>query len=391
MAQSDGVSIEYFAYDGLGSVRQVLDAAGLPLLTQTFDPYGNPYSYAGPSESATSYGFTGEQTDSNGLVFLRARYYDPKQGRFFQRDSWRGEPDHPLTLNPYMYGLGNPVLLTDPSGQFPVLFAAAVVVGSIVIAGVTTAAWAFNEHGGWNNLECMDWSAVGAAGFAGATGAASAWMSPLLLAGYIGTYLIGGMTPSETNAALLSYLGIAPDNPYFIAGQGGGTLASLALGFAMLWFGGPTMAALPSQLVQQGNVLAVVGGAVIALPNVGGLVAVGVGAVGGANVIASIHNSSDGENSEPWTLDKEGSDRIAVHKKNGRTYWRREGSSEWWSQDDAGHGGSAFKVYQETRRGLEWVADADEYGQFIVGKHKSDAGTFIPWKDLRITWRKPGT
>ncbi len=92
-------------------MRQALDAAGLPLLTQTFDPYGNPYSYAGPTESATSYGFTGEQTDSNGLVFLRARYYNPAQGRFMQMDPSR------LEMNPYLYGLGNPVRYTDPSGQ----------------------------------------------------------------------------------------------------------------------------------------------------------------------------------------------------------------------------------------------------------------------------------
>ncbi len=111
VAQSDGVSIEYFAYDGLGSVRQVLDAAGLPLMAQTFDPYGNPYAYTGPTESATSYGFTGEQTDSNGLVFLRARYYHPAQGRFTQMDPSRQED------NPYRYAASNPVMLIDPSGM----------------------------------------------------------------------------------------------------------------------------------------------------------------------------------------------------------------------------------------------------------------------------------
>ncbi len=111
VAQSDGTSTEYFAYDGLGSVRQVLDAAGQPLMTQTFDPYGSPYSYTGPTESATSYGFTGEQTDSNGLVFLRARYYAPSMGRFVQMDPSRQEQ------NLYQYSLSNPVVYTDPSGE----------------------------------------------------------------------------------------------------------------------------------------------------------------------------------------------------------------------------------------------------------------------------------
>ncbi len=131
VAQSDGVSTEYFAYDGLGSVRRVLDSAGTPLLTQTFDPYGNPYASTGINES--NWGYTGEYQDSNGLVFLRARYYDPKQGRFFQRDSWRGEPDHPLTLNPYMYGLGNPLLYVDPTGHFAIPLVMVIEIAAVVV------------------------------------------------------------------------------------------------------------------------------------------------------------------------------------------------------------------------------------------------------------------
>ncbi len=148
VAQSDGVSTEYFAYDGLGSVRQVLGESGLPLMAQTFDPYGNPYRYAGPTESATSFGYSGEQTDSNGLVFLRARYYDPKQGRFFQRDSWRGEPDHPLTLNPYVYGLGNPILYTDPSGHcvFGLDTVICVVVGVMAVSAIIGGAIAYGMY-----------------------------------------------------------------------------------------------------------------------------------------------------------------------------------------------------------------------------------------------------
>ncbi len=113
VAQSDGTSTEYFAYDGLGSVRQVLDAARLPLLTQTFDPYGNPYRYTGPTESVTSYGYSGEYQDSNGLVFLRARYYNPAQGRFGQMDPSRREK------NLYQYGFSNPVKYVDPAGTLP--------------------------------------------------------------------------------------------------------------------------------------------------------------------------------------------------------------------------------------------------------------------------------
>jgi RHS repeat-associated protein len=114
VAQHDGITTEYFAYDGLGSVRQVVDDMGQVLLAKSIDPYGNPYVHAG--EGSTSWGFTGEQTDENGLLFLRARYYQPSQGRFLQRDPWRGNDHQPLSINPWLYVHDSPINRTDPSG-----------------------------------------------------------------------------------------------------------------------------------------------------------------------------------------------------------------------------------------------------------------------------------
>jgi len=112
VAQSDGTTIDYLAYDGLGSVRQVLDDVSVPLLNQTFDPYGNLLARGGTGESR--FGFTGEQVDANGLVYLRARYYQPGMGRFLNMDPSRQE------MNPYQYGFSNPIDYTDPSGLIPI-------------------------------------------------------------------------------------------------------------------------------------------------------------------------------------------------------------------------------------------------------------------------------
>jgi 3D (Asp-Asp-Asp) domain-containing protein len=54
-----------------------------------------------------------------GLEYLRARWYDAGTGRFTSEDLWEGDSRDPLTLNPYLYVLNNPVNLTDPTGRFP--------------------------------------------------------------------------------------------------------------------------------------------------------------------------------------------------------------------------------------------------------------------------------
>ena len=64
-------STEYFLGDALGSVRQLSMTDGEISLAQSYDPYGSVTYTAGTS--STPYGFTGETTDANGLVYLRAR------------------------------------------------------------------------------------------------------------------------------------------------------------------------------------------------------------------------------------------------------------------------------------------------------------------------------
>ncbi len=107
-------TMQYFGADGLGSVRQIYNSAGIVQMNGRYDPFGNVMSANGTVTSV--YGFTGEQTDETGLVYLRARYYDAGQGRFTTRDTWGGISSSPTTLNRWNYTEGNPVNFTDPSG-----------------------------------------------------------------------------------------------------------------------------------------------------------------------------------------------------------------------------------------------------------------------------------
>jgi len=70
-------------------------------------------------DSENDYLFAGEQFDEAlGQYYLRQRYYDATTGRFTRRDTWEGNNLDPITLNKYLYGNGNPVNYTDPTGLF---------------------------------------------------------------------------------------------------------------------------------------------------------------------------------------------------------------------------------------------------------------------------------
>jgi RHS repeat-associated protein len=66
----------------------------------------NPYRYGGYRyDRETQY------------YYLRARNYDARLGRFLSQDTWAGDVSRPLTLNRYIYALGNPVNYLDPTGH----------------------------------------------------------------------------------------------------------------------------------------------------------------------------------------------------------------------------------------------------------------------------------
>jgi hypothetical protein len=65
---------------------------------------------------------------------LRARYYAPEQGRFTTRDPFPGVASSPASLHPYLYVLNNPLIYTDPDGEFGLL--AAIAIGALAGAAI---------------------------------------------------------------------------------------------------------------------------------------------------------------------------------------------------------------------------------------------------------------
>ena len=96
-------------------MRHLSDAAAQVTLAQSYGPFGGLTEQTGSGTSG--FGYTGEQEDaSTGLVFLRARYYDPSVGVFVSKDPFPGHLLRPQTQNSYVYVTNNPIRFTDPMG-----------------------------------------------------------------------------------------------------------------------------------------------------------------------------------------------------------------------------------------------------------------------------------
>ena len=103
-------AVTYLLVDSLGSVRGTINSSGALTATTAYDAWGNPQS-AGGLTVQTPFGYAGSYTDSDGLLYLINRYYDPATGQFTSVDPLLGQ-----TQQPYAYTGGNPVNQTDPSG-----------------------------------------------------------------------------------------------------------------------------------------------------------------------------------------------------------------------------------------------------------------------------------
>lgn len=109
-----------YHHDALGSTAALTGASGQTEATYRVDPFGAIRERTGSSPNR--FVFTGHEHDEEtGLVYMRARFYDPETGRFLTQDSVLGDPSEPPSLHRYLYANANPLRFADPSGHFPEL------------------------------------------------------------------------------------------------------------------------------------------------------------------------------------------------------------------------------------------------------------------------------
>ncbi|MCM3040575.1 polymorphic toxin-type HINT domain-containing protein [Paenibacillus motobuensis] len=109
--------IQYYQFNGHGDIVGLTDSQGNQLNTYSYDIWGNPETVEETVPNIFRY--SGEYWDNvTDLQYLRARWYDPNSGRFVSKDSYEGSIDNPLSMNRYSYVHNNPLIYTDPSGQY---------------------------------------------------------------------------------------------------------------------------------------------------------------------------------------------------------------------------------------------------------------------------------
>ena len=110
-----GAGWRYYHADGLGSVRALSDAGGGAAAGYSYDVFGASRGQSGMTGNALTY--TGQQFDAEtGLLYLRARYYDPVVGRFLSSDPVTTKFSGTQVANRFSYVQNNPTMFVDPRG-----------------------------------------------------------------------------------------------------------------------------------------------------------------------------------------------------------------------------------------------------------------------------------
>jgi RHS repeat-associated protein len=134
LTAADGTVLASYAYSAFGAATQ----------TTAADTGDGGDGGSGTAAALTPLLYQGQYTDADGLVYLRARYYDPSTDQFLTPD-----PFTSATGDPYGFAEDDPVNGTDPSGLICLSLsclagdAISMVSGASVVGSLLTVAWVF--------------------------------------------------------------------------------------------------------------------------------------------------------------------------------------------------------------------------------------------------------
>jgi RHS repeat-associated protein len=152
---SSGGTVSYLHHDQQGSTRLLTGSTGTVTGKCTYGAYGAPTC---EGATTTPLGYDGQYTSSDtGLIYMRARVYDPATAQFLTRDPLSGgistlaqaTADQYVAAamrsasggsGPYVYVSDNPLNDYDPTGLFTVGICVHGEVNFIIHIGVSGCA-----------------------------------------------------------------------------------------------------------------------------------------------------------------------------------------------------------------------------------------------------------
>jgi len=239
----------YYGYhDYQGSLIAWTNQSGTVVERRAYDPWGrhrNPQNwteidYTSPSR-LNNRGYTDhEHLDAFQIINMNGRVYDPLTAQFFSPDPHIQAPDNWLNYNRYAYCLNNPLIYTDPDGEFWHL-----IIGA-AIGGIVN--WATN--GADFSWQGLGYFGVGALAGALGAGIGAGISSALPIAGQIsGGFAAGFWGTSAATTATSSFVSGA------LIGGGSGLASGFTTGFGNALVDGRNFA----QALGQGGIYGAIG------------------------------------------------------------------------------------------------------------------------------------
>ncbi len=400
--QIRGTTPTWLHGDRLDSTRLITTTTGTIADTYTYNPYGRTTAHTGTTTTALQY--NGQYTDTEtGFIYLRTRYYDPTTAQFTTLD-----PLFTVTRARYSYALGNPLTNTDPAGLDAIDTTGTFLTGVAdeVSMGLGPVArrllginWQACNETAYHSGQATGFaiSLIGAEVKVVATGARGAIIAERAAAEtgadaagaaaracfVAGTQVLmadgtrkaiedvkvgdkvasrnvtTGKGENRTVTRTFVHHDVAlyevkvdggkvtttADHLFYIHGKGWTAVKDLRPGDQLDQPEGTTVAV--EAVIDTGRTATVYNFEVETAHNY---------YVQAGTHWVLVHNDCRGL----WQITKEGT----AATKNGPfgKLWKSKSDGLWWSRDTAGHGGSAWKVFDETPKGLQWRADADQYG-----------------------------
>ena len=207
---SSGTTVAYPIYDAHGNMISTLSKSGSNAYTftavRTFDAWGVIRRGASSGDPKGRYcaSLGHKQDDESGLVYMRARYYEPGSGRFVSEDPERKGAHWSA------YCRNDPVNLADETGKCPFL----LILGAVAFGGLVAGLFRCILSGNWS------WSNFGVGFLEGAviTGAGALGG---VLAGMLVGGIVGGLDAALSGGNILAGA--------FLGALGGGVGGSMSV------------------------------------------------------------------------------------------------------------------------------------------------------------------